>query len=190
MSEVSSSEPVTVEGNKLVIHRGEPARSKEAFLGIMEQRAQRLDRASYAKLAGVDSSMGHFQAAVFQVPEGKAIEDAIIYVNEDDFRINGEDFTDVIPVSVRHEAFEMWMYVKNGWSLSPPPERIGRGHRVAVAHGLATREEYRYAFQIGKAERYLEYIKNWSMRLPEAERRRFIAENEEAYKRAKSQLRK
>jgi hypothetical protein len=84
----------------------------------------------------------------------------------------------------------MWTYAKNGWSLSPPPERIGKENRVAVAHGLATREEYRYAFEIGKAERYLEYIKKWSSRLPAREQQRLIAENEEAYKKAGSQVRR
>ncbi|MEI7652854.1 MAG: hypothetical protein WCJ70_01060 [bacterium] len=126
MSEVSQSEPIKIEGNKLLINRGEPAKSKEAFFGIMEQRVQRLAGDSYSRLAGAGSAMGHFMGVVFQVPEGKAIEDATIYVNEDDFRVNGEDFTDVIPVTVRHETFEMWTYAKNGWSLSPPQNVLAK----------------------------------------------------------------
>jgi len=173
-----------------LINRGQPAESKDAFFGIMEQRVQRLDSNSYARLAGAGAAMGRFMGVVFQVPEGKAIEDATIYVNEDDFRVNGEDFTDVIPVTVRHEIFEMWTYAKNGWSLSPPPERIGTKNRVAVAHGLATCEEYRYAFEIGKADRYLEYIEKWSSRLPERERQKLITENVEAYRKAMTQVKR
>lgn len=184
--EIGASEPIRVEGNQMVIPKGEPKATKEAFIGIMESRVQVLDRNSYARVAGAGSAMGHFGGVVYQIPEGKLIEDASIFVNEDDFHVGGEDFTDVIPVTVRHEIFEMWTYAKNGWSLSPAPERIGKENRVAVAHGLATREEYRHAFEIGKAERYLEFIRKWSNRLPAYERERNIRENEDAYKEAKA----
>ncbi|MCX6735788.1 MAG: hypothetical protein NTZ13_01770 [Candidatus Parcubacteria bacterium] len=156
--------------------------NKELFYEVMGQRVQRLRGNSYTEMAGENSSMAHFGGVVCKVPEGKLIKDAVIYVNEDDFFVKGEDFTDIIPVVLRHEMFELWTYVKNGWSLSPAPKRIGNENRVSVAHGLALREEYRYAVEIGKAERYLEYIKKWSQEHPRENMEGFISENENAYK--------
>lgn len=186
--EIGLSEPVRIEGNRLVITRGEQKPTREAFFNIMESRVQILDNDSYVRVDGNNSALGHFNGVIYQVPEGKAVEDANIYINRDDFIINDNDFTDLIPVTVRHEIFEMWTYAKNGWSLSPAPDRIGKENRVAVAHGLATMAEYSYAFEIGKAERYLDFIRQWSIRLPPDYKLKIIQENEKAYSDAKSKF--
>lgn len=113
-----------------LIHKGEPKRTKEEFFRLMEQRVQRLDETSYREKAGADNHFGHVYGVVASVPEGKVIQDPTIYLNEADFHVDGEDFTDVIPVVVRHEAFELWTYAKNGWSLAPATKSYWRNRRA------------------------------------------------------------
>jgi hypothetical protein len=184
--EIDPQEPIIAEGNKLLIPEGKPKQTREAFFRIMEDRVQRLDKNSYSSVAGYGSVFAHFSSITYKIPEGKLVEDASIYINEDDFRLYGEDFTDLIPIAVRHEIFEMWVYSKNGWSLSPVPKRIGKENRVELAHNLALREEYRFAFEIGKADRYWEFMRRYSQKLPESAQTKFLQENERAFLKAKS----
>lgn len=171
-----------------LIRKGEPTRTKEEFFRLMEQRVQKLDEPSYREKAGGFSNLGSFHGFVVLKDGRKILRDPTIYINSEDYLVNGEDFTDIIPITVRHEAFEMWTYVKNGWSLAPPPSHIGETGARGVAHGLAMRETYRYAKEIGKIERWLEFVKKWveanQEKLSERESKLFLAENEEAYRRA------
>lgn len=109
------------------------------------------------------------------------VENPAIYVNKGAFILDDEDFSDLIPITVRHEIAEFWTYVKTGYSFSPAPPYIGIGSRVAFAHGLALREEYFFAFELGKAERYLDFVKRLSDQ-------KNIRDNEMAYKIAKSRF--
>jgi hypothetical protein len=189
MTEDNVDSPVRVEGNKVFVE-DVPSKAKTEFYRVMEGRVNVLDREQYEEKVGQKSPHAHFVAVIFQIPEGKRANDSIIYVNRDDFIVGGEDFTDLIPISVRHEVSELWTYAKTGYSLSPPPKHIGHEGREAIGHGAALREEYAHAFELGKADRYLGFIKKWAQsRVSDSrDRNRIIEENEDAYQRAKSRF--
>lgn len=66
-----------------------------------------------------NSSAVNFSGVVFRIPEGKRVRDAKIFVNLDDFVVDGENFSDHIEISIMHEAAEMYIYAKLGYSLLP-----------------------------------------------------------------------
>ena len=172
------------------IPRGEPAISREAFFQMMEKRVQILDADSFTKLAVPEPVIGYFSADFRSQPTGKLIKDIAIYINKDDFLLDGQDYTDLISVVSRHEIFEMWIYAKHGWSLVPTPKSLREDERT-IAHSLALIEEYRYAFKIGKADRFLEFVKKFSrMKLPKNAETRIIQEHEDVYRKVKARLKK
>ena len=162
MSDITSVENVHIEGNKLYIPEGDPEKSKEQFFRLMEQRAKILDGDTYKRTAGKNNAFGHFGLHTKIISTEKSLTNAYIIINRDDFMLNGEDYTDLIPLTIRHESYEMWIYAKRGWSLFPTPAKLEESNVVNFAHNLALREEYRYAFELGKGERLLEFMKKWT----------------------------
>ena len=177
---------VRSEGNKIFV-TGNPAReTKQAFYQVMSERVRVVDEQDYRRMFP-ESNMAHFNQVVYKTSEGKMIEDGEVYVCRGDFIVNGQDFTDMIPIAVRHELAEAWTYAKTGYSLSPARRAIGNEERVQIGHGLALRAEWEYAFELGKAERYLEYIKLFAeARLSPQAANSIIAENEGTYQLIKS----
>lgn len=106
---------------------------------------------------------------------GNSLVKATISVNVDEFHLDGEDYTDLIPIVVRHEVAKIYFYAKNGYSLYNPRGRDGG------AHCLALREEWRYAVELGKVERYWEFTSKFAEILKPYDARRFLAENWSAY---------
>ena len=160
---------------------GELGFKREKFFELMQPHILILDSKLFETFAGADSVMGACEILIEPSPSGKLIKTASIFINEDDFRIGDKDYTDLIPITVRHEMVEMWVHAKNGWSLYPTPQWISEDKRQVFGHTLARREEYRFAFEIGKAQRNVQFIKEWAKRLPLEERVLFIDDNESAF---------
>lgn len=180
MSEAHSPKPFRVEGDTLFIE-GTPKETKEAFFEEMEKRVKIVGEDEFRKVVKVKGSVAHFVATVFFGPEGKRLQDVVILVNKDRCILDGEDYTDLIPIFVRHEIAELWIYAKKGYSLFPHPESMGEEEQRNAAHRLALREHYRYAFEKGKADRFLEFFERATGRQVEADE-----EEKEAYQKAKA----
>lgn len=71
-----------------------------------------------------------------------------IVINDSAFKINGQDFSDVMSFIVEHEVYEMWLTAKRG---------AGRGLTQNQRHSLARRKEYLMAVEQGKGEHLLDY---------------------------------
>lgn len=87
MSEEEFDSPVRVEGNKVFVE-DTPSKSKPEFYKVMESRVNVLNRKQYEKQAGTKATHAHFDAVIFQIPEGKRADDAVVYVNRDDFMVS------------------------------------------------------------------------------------------------------
>ena len=98
--------------------------------------------------------------------------------------INGQDYTDLMPIVLRHEMEEIWAYLESDYNPDPKSEKMTSD----LAHNLALRKEYEYAFEIGESYRYAQFIiehikENSSLSIDD--RRHIIAENKTAYDAAK-----
>lgn len=172
--------PYVSETDDQVFIEGMPSQTKSDFFRIMEKRVVYLDRAEY-ELKFPYSGLAHFDAELFKTDHGKRINNPVIYVNKDAFLTGNEDYSDLMPIVIRHEIAELWTYAKTGFSLSPKPPTMDEEKRKVVGHGLALRKEYEYAFELGKADRYLQFVINQADNLPYY----VVAENQEAYELAK-----
>lgn len=70
------------------------------------------------------------------------LTDFKIIINKPSFNIDGEDFSDLIPIVIEHEAYELWYSCKKGYSPIEP-------------HCLAIIAETRLAIEIGISEEKL-----------------------------------
>jgi transcriptional antiterminator Rof (Rho-off) len=70
----------------------------------------------------------------------------LIAINKDAFKIDQEDYSDLIPFSTEHELYELWLTLTEG-------QRLDRKNM----HLLARRKQYEIAMRGGKAERLLEF---------------------------------
>ena len=152
----------------------------------MENRVQIVDDPDQynqliRKMVPTESTGAHVYAKVYVHPEAKVVTESKIYVNKTDFVLNGEDYTDLIPVVVRHEVAELYVYAKRGYSTTPIPVSMSPEGARKIAHGLAVREQIRYAKEIGKIDRYMEYVRKLSVTMPGNEGVKFCEENDDAY---------
>lgn len=177
---------IYVRGENIYI-KGTPASTKEKFFEMLRNKVCLLNKNRFRDVVGERTAHACFRGVVYPSSDGKRLENAVVYVNIDDYIIDGIDYTDLIPITVQHEIAELWTYAKTGYSMSPAPKGIDREE---IAHNIALHEEYRYALQLGKAERYLDFIRRWwrknskpikGRRLPEE----IVLENETAYYSAK-----
>lgn len=178
-----------IENNDYVLLLGGPSESaRKSFYQIMENRVQIVDDPEeysqlIRKMVPTKSTGAHVYAKVHVVPEAKVVAESKIYVNKADFVVNGEDYTDLIPVVIRHEVAELYIYAKRGYSMTPIPSSMSPEDPRKIAHGLAVREQMRYAKEIGKAERFMEFVRKVSVTLPGSEGGSFYEENQDAYDR-------
>lgn len=178
-----------IENNDYVLLLGDPSESaRKSFYQVMENRVQVVDDPEeynqlIRKMVPTKSTGAHVYAKVYVVPEAKVVAESKIYVNKADFVVNGEDYTDLIPVVVRHEVAELYIYAKRGYSFTPTPSSIHPDNVRKMAHGLALREQMRYAKKMGKIERFMEYVRKSSVTLPGSEGGSFYEENQDAYDR-------
>lgn len=155
----SNYTPDTNKENSSVVVEGSPKDAKDNFFKSLEKRTQIIDDDRFKKMFPGLYIAAFSNLIVFnENTQKKRIKGIAIYINKDDFIINSEDYSDLIPIVLRHEIAEIWYASKTGFSMSPPPKAIGKKGRAAFAHALALREEYRYAFELGKAERLLEFL--------------------------------
>ncbi len=85
-----------------------------------------------------------------------------IAVNTDAFRINGKDYSDLIPIALEHEIYEAWLSAKKGAASSLS---------VEMKHLLARRQELRLAQKEGLIEKLVEWNRvrhPWAIREIEA----------------------
>ncbi len=147
------------EYGKSITITGAPTKEiKAKFFEIIEGLSQKIDGDSFHGLFPniMFAAFGEFD--VLETTQGKTSEGIRVYLNRDDFIIDGKDYSDLMPVILRHVIAQLWYVSKTGFSMSPPPEAIGKDGRGRFAYALALREEYRYAFELGKADRLLEFI--------------------------------
>ncbi len=173
-----------------IIVEGPPAQTKAEFFKVMESRVQVLSEAEFREKVGPTPSFAHFESAVSFTRKNKRVDDAEIYINKDDFMIGQENYTDLIPIAVRHEIAELWVSAKTGYSLVPLPKWLSLDRKEAIAHGIALREEFKYAFETEQADRYLDFVKRWaeSRQLSPEVKARLLQDNEGAYELIKSRL--
>jgi hypothetical protein len=74
----------------------------------------------------------------------QTLEDFAIVINKQSFIIDGENFSDLIPLVVEHEIAELWFMCKGGYLPIDP-------------HSLAIIEETKLAVVIGKEERSIRF---------------------------------
>lgn len=183
MSESSN----VIEQNDYVLLLGNPSESaRKSFYQVMENRVQIVDDPDeynqlIRKMVPTKSTGAHVYAKVYVHPEAKVVAESKIYVNKADFILNGEDYTDIIPVVVRHEVAELYVYAKRGYSMTPIPVSMSPEDPRKIAHGLAVREQIRYAKEIGKIDRYMEYVRKLSKTMPGDGGGKFYEENQDAY---------
>lgn len=141
-------------------------------------------------------SVAWFQFSYLQDNGKTHLTGADIYINKDEFYLDGEDYTDLIPYIERHEKFELWMFVKEGISVKLNPDNPGEAkHSRETAHRLALRDQYRYAFLHGKADRLLEFdLKSHEKyfreiaKIPEKEIEMHLQKRRDAYNKAKDEF--
>lgn len=102
--------------------------------------------------------------------ENGKLEDIEIVINVSAFYRNGEDYTDLIPIVIRHEVAELYHYLKNFDSESD-----------GTSHKLAVNEEFKLALSKGKADRYMELAMIWAQELSSPRKEDFIQEHLDAY---------
>ncbi|MBU0976413.1 MAG: hypothetical protein ABIE03_03680 [Patescibacteria group bacterium] len=157
MTTETNSPDVKWEGHDLVV-QGPPGAIKEKFYQLLRERVSIVDDREF-KLMFPDLHIAAIKSRIVIV-EGnskKRIKGIGIYVNKDDFVFGDDDYSDLIDIVVTHEIAELWYFSKTGYSLSPAPEALAED-RLNIAHELALRDEYRVAFELGKAERLLEFM--------------------------------
>lgn len=140
---------------------GTPNETKNEFFDLLKQESQIVDGRTFREMFPNTYIAAFSKVTVFSDgPAKKTTEGIKVYLNKDDFIIAGKDYSDLIPIILRHEIAELWYFSKTGFSMSPPPKAIGKKGRRDFAHALALREEYGYAFKLGKADRLLEFMTN------------------------------
>lgn len=143
--------------------------SKEKFLELM--RSDRVvgyvDNLTYELLARI-----HFKIVPlggncsFLDPErdedGKltGIKKAGIFINMDYYQKRlSQDYSDVIPYEVEHEAQELYYAVKRGMSPRKISERLEHHETLGLPHYLAIRRTLEKAQREGMLDRYIEFKK-------------------------------
>lgn len=178
--------------NEIVIV-GKPSETKEQFfakVGKIVVIAENEDE--YGKKGGQRPWATLSYDEISDNPSGgKEIKNLKIVINKSAFIIGEEDYTDLIQIAIHHELSELWFLAKTGYSLDRPnlPEWLSKKKRNS-AHLLALREEYKLAFQKGKAERLLEFIKKSVTKsgYSSYKQTEIIHEHEEAYQVAKERF--
>jgi hypothetical protein len=74
----------------------------------------------------------------------QTLDDFAIVINRPSFIIDGEDFSDLIPLVIEHEIMELWFMCKKGFL-------------PIDTHSLAIIEETKMAVKIGKEERRVRF---------------------------------
>jgi len=174
--------------NGSVYFEGSPKENRAAFLAYAEPKVHILRDGEYGRKFGPRYPYARFYAQPYlddnDIPY---LTHMSISVDADAFKVEGTDYEDLIPILVTHEIEELWSFVKTG-------VRCGGGIIFLTdsqAHAHAVREQYRYAFSVGKAERYLEFLKaSAPVQYPNTETREiFLNENLAAYTFIKSRQR-
>lgn len=93
----------------------------------------------------------------------------LINVNKDAFMIGREDYSDMIPMLIRHEVIEEWIKIK------------GLARDRSVAHCVARRGEWQLAFELGEEARFSEFVDKFAGKIidDEAGKENFVFEHEE-----------
>jgi hypothetical protein len=181
MHTAENNKNVFVEGDIIGV-RGVP--SKDYVYDLLAKRVVLLNDLDFKNAAQSLAFFACVRIVLVATAEANLINPKIL-VNKDDFIIEGEDYSDLIPNVVRHEVAELWTYVKKGYNLS----RISPGNKQAH-HELALRAEYDYAFEIGNALRLFQFFMHWSVtnNLNERINARFLEENKLAYRKAQARF--
>lgn len=158
---------------------GNPSEVKESVLDWLKGRVIYLSQGQYEEKFG-NRRLANFKGRSGKGENGRVIKQAEIYINRDAFFINGQDYSDLIPIVLRHELEEIWTYLEADYD----PDRKSEKMSMDSAHNLALRKEYEFAFGIGKANRYAQFIidhlrENSSLSLED--KKRVFAENKKAY---------
>lgn len=74
----------------------------------------------------------------------KWINNLEIVINTDVFKINGEDYSDLIPIFLEHDIYEAWLTAK---------KRAGSKLDLKKKHLLARRQELRLAEELGLSDK-------------------------------------
>ncbi len=144
--------PHEVEGKMHQARRSfyELAKSRVRFLNSQEfkrfQTEHRND-SNYLTCASYDLSRAFVRNIKGRIVK-KWVTGLEVVVNEDIFRINGKDYSDLIPYVLEHEIYEAWLSAKKGF---------GHNTRIYDKHLLALRREFLMAEQQGKGDRLLEF---------------------------------
>lgn len=104
---------------------------------------------------GESEDFGFADFEVVQTDSGNLIIDPKIYISKDYFIVGEEDYSDLIPIIIRHECYEVWVQAK---TVVVSRDEGGDGEDYALAHERALEKEFEYAFEIGKAEKYMEFF--------------------------------
>lgn len=175
-----------IEGETLVLS-GTPAESRREFLEYARPEVYFYRNGEYQRRYGE-----HFPYARFRVGEvwyldgAFKIADLSVSIDLDAFNHNGDSYQDLIPIAVTHELEEMWSIYKPGIRC--------RGGNIfqmnSKAHYYALRQQYRYAFSVGKADRYIHFLRDTLPLQIEDEdiRQQVLEENLAAYSHIKSNL--
>jgi len=111
-------------------------------------------RVHYSK--GKNGDLGSSDFKVFQTDSGNLIIDPKIKISKDYFTVEGKDYSDLIPVIIMHECYEIWVRAKIGYALTDDDEK---SKDYEIAHQWALRREFEYAFKIGKEKKYMDFLR-------------------------------
>ena len=181
---MSTEEAITITG----VTKGD----REQFYQALRDRVQIVDDNQFSQYFPSDEqgAFALFEGKISHTKQGKELVDSTIVVNKDDFRVNNQDYSDLIPIVVKHEITELWMHSKPGYSLNPPPTNMDAEWVHMYGHALATRKEWEYAVEQGKGERYLEFLKKFSDERGLPYKDEFIRECEYSLARAKEAIKR
>lgn len=167
----------------------DPSKAKGEFFAQVDKFVKRTeDPDLFFRLTGFGrGTAGCGQGKVEDVAGHRILVDPRVAVFLPAFRVDNQDYSDLVPLVELHEKRELWYRVMPGSKLLDP----GLSEAGAICevrdqlHLQALGDEFREAFKLGKAERLLEFLVKtaglWSRR-PEAD----IKQDQEMYDKIKT----
>lgn len=165
---------------------GPPKQARKSFYEFAKNRIKYLTNEEIVKWnkdRGGDQEQKRLEPALYFISAGgrgegdnleKWVSNLEIVVNKDAFKIQGKDYSDLIPFVLEHEIYETWLNVKKG---------AGSTIDTKKQHILAHRKAFLLAEQQGLGGKFLEWIK-----LLDPDNPKNIKQCEYALKVAKKQL--
>lgn len=173
--------PVKVEKNIVEIE-GVDRNTREEFFDVMRDRVVEMDSYNGKAYSMLGDSCMLFSAGITTL-NGKTsiLCDPTICIQNDLLTIDGEDYSDIKDILLRHELIELWYIAKPGYSFMYEIREVPGRFESQTAHRLALREQFRFAKSRGSLEKTKLFQDKQISKLAEEARIPKLEEQQEAY---------